>query len=67
MCYFQVLLNQKEISGAEIDFILDKYPPETPISLLLEEENPGSLPFFGEENGYELEHALATSSNGELV
>ncbi|CAO2819240.1 unnamed protein product [Amaranthus hypochondriacus] len=63
----KVLLNQKEISGAEIDFILDKYPPETPISLLLEEENPGSLPFFGEENGYELEHALATSSNGELV
>ncbi|XP_021754384.1 probable inactive ATP-dependent zinc metalloprotease FTSHI 1, chloroplastic [Chenopodium quinoa] len=63
----KVLLNQKEISGAEIDFIIDKYPAETSVSLLLEEEHPGSLPFFSEDQGYELEHALATSSSGELV
>ncbi|KAL2902889.1 putative inactive ATP-dependent zinc metalloprotease FTSHI 1 chloroplastic [Bienertia sinuspersici] len=44
-----------------------KYPAETPVNLLLEEENPGSLPLFSEERGYELEHALATSSSGELV
>lgn len=67
MFHFQVLLNQKEISGAEIDFILDKYPAETPVNLLLEEENPGSLPFFREEQGYELEYELTTPSNGELV
>lgn len=63
----KVLLIQKEISGAEIDFIIDKYPAETPISQLLEEENPGSLPNFNEEQGYEIEHALTTSSSGELV
>lgn len=63
----KVLLNQKEISGAEIDFILDKYPAETPVNLLLEEENPGSLPFFREEQGYELEYELTTPSSGELV
>ncbi|KAG8375123.1 hypothetical protein BUALT_Bualt10G0067600 [Buddleja alternifolia] len=45
----KVLLNQKEISGDEIDYILDNYPPETPTSLVLEEQNPGSLPFLEEE------------------
>ncbi|KNA18064.1 hypothetical protein SOVF_074330 [Spinacia oleracea] len=63
----KVLLNQKEISGAEIDFIIDKYPAETPVSLLLEEEHPGNLPLFNEDQGYELAYALTTSPNGELV
>ncbi|GLT90750.1 hypothetical protein SLE2022_086680 [Rubroshorea leprosula] len=42
----KVLVNQKEMSGEEIDFILNNYPPQTPLSRLLEEENPGSLPFI---------------------
>ncbi|XP_074317600.1 putative inactive ATP-dependent zinc metalloprotease FTSHI 1, chloroplastic [Silene latifolia] len=63
----KVLLNQKEISGAEIDYILDNYPAETPVSLLLEEEHPSSLPLFSEGRGRKLEHALATSTSGEMV
>ncbi|GMH22637.1 hypothetical protein Nepgr_024480 [Nepenthes gracilis] len=61
----KVLLNQKQISGAEIDYIIDKYPPQTPICFLLEEENPGSLPFFIEEQGCELEYAMAHASSQE--
>ena len=61
----QVLVDQKEISGKEIDFILNKYPSQTPISLLLEEENPGSLPFNKQEEEQELEYALLTPSKGE--
>lgn len=45
----QVLLERKEISGEEIDFILNKYPPQTPLKLLLGEENPGSLKFVTQE------------------
>lgn len=63
----KVLLNQKEISGAEIDHILDKYPAETPINLLLEEKNPESLPSYGEGRGQELEHAFSTASSGEMA
>lgn len=60
---FQVLLNQQEISGQEIDFILNKYPPQTPVSLLLEEENPGSLPFFSDgEQSDGFEYALLSQS-----
>uniref|UniRef100_M4DB87 SUN domain-containing protein n=1 Tax=Brassica campestris TaxID=3711 RepID=M4DB87_BRACM len=44
----KVLLNQKEISGEAIDFILDNYPPETRLDSLLQEQNPGSLPFVPE-------------------
>ncbi|GAB4857575.1 Probable inactive ATP-dependent zinc metalloprotease FTSHI 1, chloroplastic [Ancistrocladus abbreviatus] len=62
----KVLLNQKEMRGAEIDYILDKYPPQTPVSLLFKEENPGSLPFFQEEQGRELEYALTNASTGEI-
>ncbi|XP_030951841.1 probable inactive ATP-dependent zinc metalloprotease FTSHI 1, chloroplastic isoform X3 [Quercus lobata] len=61
----KVLVDQKEISGKEIDFILNKYPSQTPISLLLEEENPGSLPFNKQEEEQELEYALLTPSKGE--
>ncbi|KAL0324184.1 UNVERIFIED_CONTAM: putative inactive ATP-dependent zinc metalloprotease FTSHI 1, chloroplastic [Sesamum calycinum] len=59
----KVLLDRKEINGYEIDFILDNYPPETPTSLVLEERNPGSLPFFEDEQSQsnELEYTLLTS------
>ncbi|KAL0312436.1 UNVERIFIED_CONTAM: putative inactive ATP-dependent zinc metalloprotease FTSHI 1, chloroplastic [Sesamum radiatum] len=59
----KVLLDRKEINGHEIDFILDNYPPETPTSLVLEERNPGSLPFFEDEESQsnELEYTLLTS------
>jgi hypothetical protein len=59
----QVLLNQKEISGEEIDYILNNYPPQTRLSLLLEEENPGILPFFKQELENELDYALLTTSD----
>ncbi|GAB2296512.1 Probable inactive ATP-dependent zinc metalloprotease FTSHI 1, chloroplastic [Dionaea muscipula] len=63
----KVLLNQKEIRGVEIDHILDSYPPQTPVSLLLEEENPDSLPFFREAEEHKLEYALSNvSRNLEL-
>ena len=67
MFLFQVLLNQKEMSGAEIDLILDKYPAETPITVLLDEECPDSLPSSGEERGQELEHVFSTTSTGEMA
>lgn len=61
----QVLLSQQEIRGEEIDFILNNYPPQTPVSELFEEENPGSLPFISKEQERELEYALITQSKGE--
>ncbi|RDX92039.1 putative inactive ATP-dependent zinc metalloprotease FTSHI 1, chloroplastic, partial [Mucuna pruriens] len=61
----KVLLNQKEISGEEIEFILNKYPPQTPLHLL-EEENAGNLPFT-KEQVHDLEYALKTQSNEETV
>ncbi|XVF10389.1 hypothetical protein REPUB_Repub07fG0178700 [Reevesia pubescens] len=64
----KVLLNQKEISGEEIDFILNKYPPQTPLSLLLEEENPGSLPFIKQEQeDHDLQLVLLTHSTSETL
>ncbi|OMO79789.1 Peptidase M41 [Corchorus capsularis] len=63
----KVLLNQKEISGEEIEFILDKYPPQTPLSLLLNEENPGSLPFIKQEQEGDVEPLLLTHSTSETV
>ncbi|VVB11889.1 unnamed protein product [Arabis nemorensis] len=44
----KVLLSQKEMSGEAIDYILDHYPPQTPLNSLLQEQNPGSLPFVPE-------------------
>lgn len=61
----KVLLDQKEISGEEIDFILDKYPPQTSISLLLEEDDPGSLPFIRQDDCREIEYALVNQSKDE--
>ncbi|XP_062074593.1 probable inactive ATP-dependent zinc metalloprotease FTSHI 1, chloroplastic [Humulus lupulus] len=63
----KVLVNQKEISGEEIDFILDKYPPQTPITLLMEEESPGSLPFVKEDENREVEYAFASHSKEESL
>ncbi|XP_021831786.1 LOW QUALITY PROTEIN: probable inactive ATP-dependent zinc metalloprotease FTSHI 1, chloroplastic [Prunus avium] len=63
----KVLLERKEISGEEIDFILNKYPPQTPLKLLFEEENPGSLKFLKQEQERELEYALLTQSKGETL
>ncbi|OMP02922.1 Peptidase M41 [Corchorus olitorius] len=63
----KVLLTQKEISGEEIDFILDKYPPQTPLSLLLNEENPGSIPFIRQEQERDVEPVLLTQSTSETV
>ncbi|TKY60737.1 ATP-dependent zinc metalloprotease FtsH [Spatholobus suberectus] len=62
----KVLLNQKEISGEEIEFILNKYPPQTPLHLLEEEENAGNLP-FATEQVHDLEYALKTQSNEETM
>ncbi|KAG0456005.1 hypothetical protein HPP92_023793 [Vanilla planifolia] len=42
----KVLLDNKEIITEHIDFIIDNYPAETPVQLVLEEKDPGSLPFF---------------------
>lgn len=42
----QVLLDSKEISGDQIEFIINNYPVETPVKLVLDEKNPGSLPLF---------------------
>ncbi|KAM5572115.1 putative inactive ATP-dependent zinc metalloprotease FTSHI 1, chloroplastic [Rosa sericea] len=63
----KVLLEHKEISGEEIDFILNKYPPQTPVKLLLEEENPGSLDFMKQEEKRELQFALPTHQKGETL
>lgn len=56
----QVLLNQKEITGEEISFIIRNYPPHTPTSLILEERDPGSLPLFrrSQEEENEVEYNL---------
>ncbi|XP_057416256.1 probable inactive ATP-dependent zinc metalloprotease FTSHI 1, chloroplastic [Lotus japonicus] len=60
----KVLLNQKEISGEELEFILNKYPPQTPLHLLEEEEDPGNL-LFSEEQERDLVYALETHSKEE--
>ncbi|KAL3652817.1 putative inactive ATP-dependent zinc metalloprotease FTSHI 1, chloroplastic [Castilleja foliolosa] len=59
----KVLLDRKEISGDEIDYILDNYPPQTPTRIVLEEKNPGSLPIFDQEQvqSDELEYSLLSS------
>ncbi|CAL0313319.1 unnamed protein product [Lupinus luteus] len=62
----KVLLNQTEISGEEIDIVLNNYPPQTPLHLLDEEEDPGSLPFIAEPVR-DLEYALQTQSKEETT
>lgn len=42
----KVLLDSKEISGDQIEFILNNYPADTPVKLVLDEKSPGSLPLF---------------------
>jgi len=52
------------MSGEEIDFILNKYPPQTPLHLL-EEERPSDLPFMKEVHN--VEYTLQTQSKEETV
>ncbi|KAL1803010.1 hypothetical protein ACET3Z_031657 [Daucus carota] len=55
----KVLLNQKEITGEEINFIIKNYPPHTPTSLILEERDPGGLPFRqSQEEESEVEYSM---------
>ncbi|KAI0516063.1 hypothetical protein KFK09_008735 [Dendrobium nobile] len=42
----KVLLDQKEISGDHIEFILDNYPASAPVMAVLAEKIPGRLPFL---------------------
>ncbi|KAL7597102.1 hypothetical protein Lser_V15G30269 [Lactuca serriola] len=51
----KVLLCQMDMTGDEIELILDEYPPNTPTSRLLEEGDPGSLSFFKQKKGEDLE------------
>ncbi|ESW32175.1 hypothetical protein PHAVU_002G299700 [Phaseolus vulgaris] len=60
----KVLLDQEEIRGEEIEFILDKYPPQTPL-YLLEEEYAANLPLTKEV--HDLEYALKTQSKEETT
>ncbi|XP_050228260.1 probable inactive ATP-dependent zinc metalloprotease FTSHI 1, chloroplastic [Mercurialis annua] len=60
----KVLINQKEISGDEIDYILNNYPRQTRLSVVLEEENPGSLPFT--KNEVEPESVYAQLASAEV-
>ncbi|KAL1326410.1 hypothetical protein HN51_036505 [Arachis hypogaea] len=62
----KVLLNQKEISGEELDFILNNYPPQTPVRVLEEEDDPGYLP-FPKEQVHDLEFALQSQSKEEAI
>ncbi|KAJ0986117.1 hypothetical protein J5N97_004473 [Dioscorea zingiberensis] len=59
----KVLLDNKEINGDQIEFIIDSYPAETPVNLVLEEKNPGSLPDFH----MEVEHDGVLSSLAPLT
>ncbi|KAK7369796.1 hypothetical protein VNO80_11841 [Phaseolus coccineus] len=60
----KVLLDQEEIRGEEIEFILNKYPPQTPL-YLLEEEYAANLPLTKEV--HDLEYALKTQSKEETT
>ncbi|CAN0840939.1 Probable inactive ATP-dependent zinc metalloprotease FTSHI 1, chloroplastic [Linum grandiflorum] len=56
----KVLLNHEEINGEAMEYILTNYPPHTRLTLLLEEDNPGSIPLMDEK--LERDYALAASS-----
>ncbi|XP_068665190.1 probable inactive ATP-dependent zinc metalloprotease FTSHI 1, chloroplastic [Aristolochia californica] len=62
----RVLLDKKEISGDQIEYILNTYPAETPVELVLEEENPGSLPLFEAQNGNDLVLSSLTPSEERI-
>lgn len=38
-----VIMEMQEITGADLDIIIDQYPADTPVHLVEEEDNPGSL------------------------
>lgn len=39
-----VIMEMREITGDDLDVIIDQYPADTPVALVEEEDNPGSLP-----------------------
>ncbi|KAL2547610.1 FtsH extracellular protease family [Forsythia ovata] len=59
----QVLLNRGEITGDDIEVILDNYPPQTPVSQVMEEIDPGSIPFSMKMQAHsnESEYSQSTS------
>lgn len=61
----KVLLDRKEISGEQIEFILNNYPADTPIKLIMNEKSPGSLPLFAlnEERDLTLSPLLSTKES----
>ncbi|CAI9772646.1 unnamed protein product [Fraxinus pennsylvanica] len=63
----QVLLNREEITGDDIEFILDNYPPQTPANLVLEEKDPGSLPYMKQMQAQsnELEYFIGLMKKNE--
>ena len=56
-------MDRKEISGDHIEFILDNYPAEMAVELVLEERDPGKLPFLEREN----EMVLSSSMQEQTV
>ncbi|KAG9448252.1 hypothetical protein H6P81_014380 [Aristolochia fimbriata] len=62
----RVLLDKKEIFGDQIEYILNTYPAEAPVELVLEEENPGSLPPFEAQNGNDLVLSSVTPSEERI-
>ncbi|KAJ6823140.1 putative inactive ATP-dependent zinc metalloprotease FTSHI 1, chloroplastic [Iris pallida] len=60
----KVLLDSNEIRGEHIEFILNCYPAETSVKLVLEEKNPGSLPFKLDGDG---DMALTSLAPSEIT
>lgn len=63
----QVLLDRKEISGDQIEYILINYPSGTPVNLVLEEQSPGSLPLLEAELGRDLVFSSYIPSKEEIA
>lgn len=63
----QVLLDKKEIIGKHIDYIMNNYPADTSPDLVLEEKDPGSLPFFETDNKEPQELFLSEESTSTLL
>eukprot|EP00268_Persea_americana_P045697 TRINITY_DN4673_c2_g1_i3.p1 TRINITY_DN4673_c2_g1~~TRINITY_DN4673_c2_g1_i3.p1 ORF type:complete len:957 (-),score=199.60 TRINITY_DN4673_c2_g1_i3:587-3457(-) len=63
----RVLIDRKEINGDQIEYILNNYPSGTPVNLVLEEENPGSLPLLEAELGRDLVLTSYASSEEETA
>eukprot|EP00250_Pteridium_aquilinum_P014200 c21840_g1_i1 orf=142-3063(+) len=46
-----VILDKEELYGYELDLILDKYPPGTPVQVVEDEADPAALPSYSEAKG----------------